>query len=682
MLWSTETNEIVNDNADVNYNSFIFSEQLIQNVDSHLINYFNGFGIESSENPEVSIIIPVHNNIQITIQLLNRIRLNTETISFEVIVVDDASTDSTQLVLRKIRGIRILSAPTNLGYLQATNFGIQHARGKYLALLNNDTLPENGWLTSLHRAISRDSRVAICGSMLIDSNGKILEAGSQIFNDRTIWNLGRGFDRLDPMFLFNREVDYCSAAAILVDADFIRTIGGYDSRFAPAYFEDTDLCLQAWQTGRKVIYVHDAVVYHLEGASHGTDVNSGIKKFQNTNSIKFWEKWSGDFKSEWTLRFQQRLEHRRDSKGIVIFFDEGISDPSVASGARRAFNVIKSIQESGYHVVVIPITPLVTHEILNRYRSLGIEVYPTYQSAISNLNYRRNRLKAIWMSRVTVADKHWHAVTEDFGSLPIIFDTVDLHFLRDERSRQNSLNKKSIYFDNDLKDRELAYIRNSNSVVLVSDAEKEILHSLGEKSRPYVLFDSFKLQPMVYAPIEESNILFIGNFAHHPNSDGLIWFIDSVLPILKARIKNSFKVNVVGSGATPELIKKMANSNVTYHGWQESIDDFYARASLSIAPLKFGSGIKGKIIESYSYGVPVVSTTIGLEGTGLKHLSAVYCADDPESFADGINLLCSNEAIRNEMALNGSEHINKNYSEEKFFEKVQLILTKTIEQSN
>ena len=666
IVWQSSTQVGVSD--------FIFPENLSLGLDTHLVQYFYGFGIETSEEPEISIIIPVHNNIAFTIALLSRLRYNRESVTFEIIVVDDASNDSTSNVLSKIRGLKILTLQENVGYLAATNEGIKRAKGNYICLLNNDTLPETGWLTSLYETMMNDSTIAVAGSMLIDSSGNILEAGSQIFQNKTIWNLGRGNSRFNPMYLFNREVDYCSAAAILVRSEFIEISKGFDPQFKPAYYEDTDLCLQAWSLGRRVVFVHDSVVFHQEGGSHGTDLNKGIKKYQLVNKEKFWAKWENQFRSDWEFNEQQRIEYLRNSKGIIVFCDDGISDPSRASGARRAFNIINSIQALGYHVILIPVTPLVSHELLNRYRSAGVEVYPSYETALNNLRYRENRIKAFWISRVTVADILWQRVANDFHNYPIIFDTVDLHFLRNSRSIENSIKNKPIYQDSDLETRELAYIRAAKIAVVVSSAEQILLRNMEEGLKTHLLFDSFERESIRPEVKSKENILFVGNFAHTPNSDGLFWFIKNVLPLISQNLLRKVQIEVVGSGASDELCRLMRENNIQYHGWQESISKFYDRAKVSIAPLLFGSGVKGKIIESYAFQVPVVSTSIGLEGTGLNHMEEAICADDPIDFARGLEKLFDDQVLCTNLGVKGSVKILELFGTKAFNESLAQII--------
>jgi O-antigen biosynthesis protein len=657
---------------------FIHPENLMNSLDTHLLNYFVGFGIETDCDPIVTIVIPVHNNISITIQLLNRLRINQESVSFEIIIVDDASTDQTKQALRKIRGIKIITLNKNKGYLLSTNIGIEQAKGKYICLLNNDTLPESGWLTALYDVISNDPTVAVCGSMLIDSNGQVLEAGSQIFNNKTIWNLGRDNSRSNPMYQFNREVDYCSAASILVDGTFLRETKGFDTRYTPAYFEDTDLCMQAWNLGKRVIYVHNSVVHHIEGASHGKDVKSGIKSYQVINAAKFWSKWGGVFNSPWKHDEQQRLEHSRNSKGIVVYFDDGISDPAQSSGSHRAFNIIQAIMKSGFHVAVIPITPLVTHELLTRYRSLGVEIYPTYESALRNLLYRENRLKAVWLSRVTVADKVWGLIKSDFKNLPIIFDTVDLHFLREQRAKESNTATEVVYSDDSLKSREIDYMKKSQAFVVVSAAEKLLLEKLGENLNPHLLFDTFDRKEDK-EPLEGKNsMLFVGNFSHHPNSVGLKWFIEEIHPLLPSDLLDSIHIDVIGMGAPAELVQLMEMCGIKYHGWQENLDSFYRRARVSIAPLTFGAGIKGKIIESYFHGVPVITTEVGIEGTGLRHMREIVCANDPISFAEAISKIFSDDRFWSEISTNGNKVTEERFGHIGFQQKVEEILRESL----
>ena len=257
-----------------------------------------GFALPTSTNPLVTIVIPVFNNWWVTYVCLRALQSNNDSTPYEIIIVDDGSSDYTSEALDNIRGITVVRNLNNIGYLSSTNRGAAQASStsKYLVLLNNDTEPVNGWLDNLYKKIEGDETIAIVGSALIYPDGTLQEAGGQIFSGGNAWNLGRGGNPLNGMFLFSREVDYCSAASVIVRKSFWVDVKGFDTQYLPAYCEDSDLALSAWKKGMKVMYEPKSWVIHHEGLSHGTDTDSGLKKHQITNNQKLIEKWESEEK--------------------------------------------------------------------------------------------------------------------------------------------------------------------------------------------------------------------------------------------------------------------------------------------------------------------------------------------------------------------------------------------------
>ncbi len=204
--------------------------------------------------------------------------------------MDNASTDETSEKLGLIQNINTIQNLENLGFVEACNAGVNAARGNYVLLLNNDTEVTPGWLEAMMAPFT-DERVGAVGAKLIYPDGRLQEAGNIVWQDGSGWNYGRG-DNPD-LFNYNylKEVDYCSGAALMVPKKLWDRIGGFDSRFAPAYYEDTDLCFSIRSKGYRVMYQPDARIIHHEGATAGTDISRGFKRYQPINLEKFKEKW-------------------------------------------------------------------------------------------------------------------------------------------------------------------------------------------------------------------------------------------------------------------------------------------------------------------------------------------------------------------------------------------------------
>ncbi|HEX8422350.1 MAG TPA: glycosyltransferase family 2 protein, partial [Pyrinomonadaceae bacterium] len=247
--------------------------------------------------PSTSIIIPVHNKVDYTEQCLKQL-LDTLPGSFrgEIIVVDDASTDDTPATLKRWaqadERIRVLHNEQNKGFIGSCNAGAEAAQCEMLVFLNNDTLPQPGWLPPLLRVLRERPDAGAVGGKLIYPDGTLQEAGGIIFADGSGCNFGRNDKSSNaPLYNFLREVDYCSGALLATPRALFLSFGGFDTRFAPAYYEDTDYCFSLRESGRKVYYQPESVIVHFEGVSSGTDVKSGVKSFQVVNRVKFIEKW-------------------------------------------------------------------------------------------------------------------------------------------------------------------------------------------------------------------------------------------------------------------------------------------------------------------------------------------------------------------------------------------------------
>lgn len=248
--------------------------------------------------PTVSIVIPTHNGVAFTEQCLSALAATLPPdFRGEVIVVDDASTDATRSLLahwrRRDPRLKVLCNPTNAGFVESCNRGALVATGEIVVFLNNDTIPQRGWLPPLLETFRNFTDAGAVGGKLIYPDGMLQEAGGVIFSDGSGANFGRGSpDPADPLFQYVREVDYCSGALLATKRALFLERGGFDRRFAPGYYEDTNYCFALRDRGYRVYYQPESVVVHVEGATAGTDIEHGAKRHQVANRAKFAAKWA------------------------------------------------------------------------------------------------------------------------------------------------------------------------------------------------------------------------------------------------------------------------------------------------------------------------------------------------------------------------------------------------------
>jgi GT2 family glycosyltransferase len=327
--------------------------------------------------PLVSVVIPVYRKLGLTLRCLSALARADLAEALEVIVVDDASGDGTADAIRKVAGVVVAETPANVGYLRATNTGVAMARGEFVLLLNNDVEVHAGAIRALVDALQRDPSAGAAGARLLYADGSLQEAGSIIWADGSGWNYGKGGDPRSPEFAHVRPVDYCSAACLLVRRSALPTSGAFDDRYAPAYYEDSDLAFALRAVGLSTIYVPDALVLHHEGASHGTSVRTGVKAFQQRNRERFCEKWSQE------LRKQQPPS----VQAVVVARDRRSGPRILVTGrtAAGAATLAESMSSDGAVVTFVVRDGAAAAGDVAALRVSGVEVWPEGAPGLSRL---------------------------------------------------------------------------------------------------------------------------------------------------------------------------------------------------------------------------------------------------------------------------------------------------------
>ena len=224
------------------------------------------------DRPLVSILIPVFNHVTLTLECLTTIERHTRDVSYEIIVADDASTDETAEIIASLANVCHVRQPENLNFLRNCNAAAKRARGRYLVILNNDAQVTPGWLTALVAAFESSQNVGAVGPKFVYPNGRLQEAGASLNPDGTSKMIGLFDDPDLPRFNYRREVDYCSGACLMVETTRFHEMGGFAEAFAPAYSEDSELCLRLRQAGLKILYEPaSTVVHHLSKTTAAID---------------------------------------------------------------------------------------------------------------------------------------------------------------------------------------------------------------------------------------------------------------------------------------------------------------------------------------------------------------------------------------------------------------------------
>jgi GT2 family glycosyltransferase len=613
--------------------------------------------------PLVSIIIPVFNKSDFTFHCLETTLKNSGDLPYEVIVVDDCSSDNTQEVLSVISGIRVIRNKQNSGFIHSCNAGADAALGEYVLLFNNDTEPQPGWLDALVNTFRDFPDCGMVGAKLLFADGKLQEAGGIVWRDGSAWNFGRGDDPNKPEYSYARRVDYCSGAVLMLRREDYFAWGRFDPHYAPAYYEDTDLAFKVRANGKEVYYQPEARVIHFEGVSNGTDTGSGTKAYQVANKEKFLARWQHVLQGHRPNGEFPELAKERGVTKRALVVDARILMPDSDSGSLRMFNLLRILQNLGYKVTFIPSNLLYDERYTPMLQAVGIECWHMpYQevSVARHLAQYGSIYSVVMLSRADVAESYINAALRHAPNAKVVFDTVDLHFLRERRLAELSGSKIEAEAAEMRRLQELGIARKAHVTLVVSPVEIELFKQEAPDVKVALVSNIHAVNGRSKAWGERENILFIGSFEHPPNVDAMHHFIDDVFPLLHQQRPN-IRLLIVGPHAPKPLLAK-ANANIEFLGFVEDIAPLFHNVRLSIAPLRYGAGVKGKINSSMSFGVPVIASPIAAEGMGLQHEVDVLIADTPEAFANAIVRAYDDEQLWQALSDGALDNLERHFS--------------------
>ena len=575
---------------------------------------------EEAEHPVVSIIIPVYNKFDLTYQCVRSIQEHGAEIPYEIVIVDDCSRDETLFANFVFSGgIRLVRNSANSGFVRTCNRGFEAARGEYVVFLNNDTQVKPRWLDELYETLRRDPKIGIVGSKLLFPDGRLQECGGIIWRLGDGWNWGRDQDPADPRFCYMRDTDYVSGAALMIKSSLFRELGCFDEEYAPAYYEDTDLCFKVRQRGYRTVVQPASEIIHFEGASAGTSITgSGMKRFQAINHRKFFERWKDTLA---THRFNSELpelEAERSVRMRALVIDDSVPEPDKDAGSNAVFQHILTLQRLGYKVTFIPgdnmarIDPY-TAELQRR----GVEClyHPYYFSVEDVFRKRPLPFDLVYLHRYSNASKYGGMIRQHFPKARILYSVADLHFLRLERQAEVEKDAVLRAKAEQMRRLELGAMFFVDCVIVHSAAEAELLANLAPGVNVQVIPWTVERREITSSDTERPAIAFVAGYRHEPNIDAAKWAAAELMPRLRKEVPG-VELLLVGSHM-PAEVSALAEKDIVPLGYVPSLDTVFERVRLTIAPLRYGAGLKGKVLESFAAGIPCVMTTIAAEGLDL-----------------------------------------------------------------
>jgi len=575
-------------------------------------------------------------------------------LSFEVIVMDDCSSDETSTLPQRASGLRYIRQEKNQHYLLNCSQGAQAARGKYLYFLNNDTELTPGTIRGLLQTFVDFPEAGAVGSKLIYPDGSLQEVGCVIWDNGECHPVGRHErDALLPQYRYLRECHYVTGASMMVPRALFNQLGGFDKRYVPAYYEDTDLCMSILAAGYKVLVQPMSVVIHYEHISTVVAGNRANVKLQEQNRPKFLSKWGR------ALAHHPRPSEPWDTLKDVgvtrrcLFFDWRTPRVDEDAGSYAALQEMRLLQSLGIKVTFASLEMEYAGRHTEALQRVGIEcVYaPHFKSWQALLDKRGCEFDFVYGMRFETMEQVIDGMRSRMPNAKILFNPADLHFLRLIREARLKKSAGDPTADElfakaeGAKQRELSVMRNSDAIIVYNEIEREVVQTNLPGNLVTVLPFFVPTRDKVPDWSKRSGIAFLGSHQHTPNRDAAEFFARQVMPLIRQQIPDCV-FHIYGSDMElmrPSL-EDLEGVGVNVVGTVKEVSDAFDHHRVFVAPMRYGSGIKGKVVMALCNGIPTVLTPVAAEGTNARDQQEVIQAETPAEFAAAVIELHENGA--------------------------------------
>ncbi len=607
--------------------------------------------------PLVSIIVLTYNKAALLLECLQSVVNHTHN-SYEIIIADNASTDRTHELLDRIENAIILRNSENLDFIRGNNAASKHAHGKYLLFLNHDTSVLPGWCDELANLLDQRKQVGAVGSKLIHMDGRLQESGCLVRVDGSTWGYGRGdLNPNNPEFNYVREVDFCSGASLMVRAELFNTLGGFDERYNPAYFEDVDLCMSIKRLGFEVLVQPHSAVLHRENGN----ISGRAFKLCQANFPLFKTK----FDRELSLLSKEETvldaRNKRTGKNILVL-DDFVPHPSLGAGMPRTRKILLDMAALGHKVTYIPLIDSKSFpETIKELQFNGIEIFHSSFDLQNLLEQRRGFYDTVMICKPHNAEPLLWRLRKLFPKAHLIYDTEAIIFQRElDRAL---LEGKSIPPDylQDLKNREFNIMKQADTILAVSDADRKVVNEGLPNKAVKVYGYSMEINRKAPGFDARKNVLFVGGItdAHAPNVDALEIFLKESWPEILKRLPGC-KMQIVGASPCQRIIDA-AGAGVELLGRVENLLPIFNSAKVVVCPLRFGAGVPLKLAEALAMAVPTVASPVAAKGYGIEDGSVVAIGHDNASFSDAVINLYENKKEWEERQARGIKFARLNF---------------------
>jgi glycosyltransferase involved in cell wall biosynthesis len=327
------------------------------------------------------------------------------------------------------------------------------------------------------------------------------------------------------------------------------------------------------------------------------------------------------------------------------------------AGSRRLYSWLR-ILAAEYNVILHALHRLVDRDS-KRYadalRELGVETHAADRTTLAQLAARIDH--GVLFEFFHTAERLLPYLRLLRPDLPMVVSCADVHHVRESRAAAHAdhpIMARARAWRT--RTREVGVYGRADMVIALTADDRRALQRVVPGAVTAVVPTTYPVASDVpnFTQRSPRSVLFVGGFRHSPNVDAMLFFCRQILPLVRRSLPD-VTVTIVGD-APPKEVMALSSARVTVTGWVPRVEPYLASHCLSIAPLRFGAGLKGKIVEAMGTGVPVVTTSVGAEGMELVHGGTALIGDSPQTFADCIVRLCTDQDLHARLSRSGLDH--------------------------
>jgi len=632
----------------------------------------------NGEPPALSVIVVLYNQAGLTRKTLQALA-DQRGVGFETIIVDNASSDETAALLQRVRGARTVSHRHNLGFLRAVNEATKLARGRHVVLLNSDAILQEGALAAACARLDAEPAIGALGGRIVLTTGGLQEAGNRIFRDGSTVGMGRGEDPFSPAAMAGRAADYVSGVFLAVPMSVWRLLGGFDDRFAPAYFEDTDFCVRVWRAGFRVVYAPEVLLEHLEwGSAQGDEAPRQMRE----NQQRFLA-CHGEWLQHQPAPSPQPLDGDRwcspedqPRRPRVLVIDNEVPHMFKGGGLPRARLMLQALRD--WPVTFFPLW-VAEDDWRDVYASLPHSIEVMLDHGLDRLEAFLEKRRGLYDVLVVSRPPNLKALQplrqrrpDLFEPMRLVYDAEALFALREIAEAAVKGRPLTRAAAQARLAGEIGLANGTDHVFVVSGRDAALFRAAAHQVT--LLIHATTLRRTAPGPAPRSGLLFVG--ALHPdtpNEDGLVWFIEQVMPLLRERMAQPPVLSVVGVNRSSR-VSELAGPDVRLLGPQASLEPLYDSARVFVAPVRYAGGVPAKVIEAASHGIPVVASAVLVRQLDWDEGIDIQAARDARAFADGIERLLRDDALWLQQQASAWAQCGARYNEDRFGQALRRVL--------